>query len=68
MTQKVKHKRSCSEETVATTLVQGKVPLCNSAAVAEFSSAESMEMQSTLRRRRNDLYILRSTVIFFFLL
>lgn len=66
MTQKVKSERSRSEEAVATTLGRGKVPLCDSAAAAEFSSAESMEMQSALRRR-NVLYILRSTVLFSFL-
>jgi len=68
MTQKVKRERSCSEEAAATTLGRGKVPLCDSAAAAEFSSAESMEMQSKLRRKRNELYILRGTVIFSFLL
>lgn len=68
MTRKVKQERSRSEEAVATTLVQGKVPLCDSAAAAEFSAAESTEMQSKLRRSRNNLYILRSTVICSFLL
>lgn len=51
-------------EAVATILAQGKIPLCDSAAAAEFSSAESMEMQSKLGR--SDLYILRSTVIILF--
>ena len=64
----MKRERSRSEEAVATTFAQGKVPLCDSAAAAEFLPAESMEMQSKLRRSRNDLYILRSTVIFSFLL
>lgn len=68
MTRKVKQERSRSEEAVATTLGRGKVPLCDSAAAAEFSSAESMETQNKLRRRRNYLYILRSIVILFFLL
>lgn len=68
MTRKVKRERSRLEEAVAATLGWGKVPLCDSAAAAEFSSAESMETQSKLWRRRNDLYILRSTVIFSFLL
>lgn len=68
MTWKVKQERSCSEEAVATTLVQGKVPLCDSAAAAKFSSAESMEMQNKLRTRRNYLYILKSTVIVSFIL
>lgn len=67
MTQKVKSERSRSEEAVATTLGRGKVPLCDSAAAAEFSSAESMEMQSALRRRNVFVHFKEHCVILFFL-
>lgn len=63
----MKRERSRWEEADGATLAQGKVPLCRSAAAAEFSSAESMEMQSELGRRRNESYILGNTATLSFL-